>query len=267
MVVTDPDAAHAAGHGWFRHDPRGWFDRIVGDHAMLAGLAAAGRGGDAAIGLNGQLLHRVDVPLCCTGREVGRLVLLAAPEASPDLLKNRLAAIAAALAVLLAAAEHGAAQPLAGVLSGVAFRARVASELALAERSGDAFSVLHLTIACSDPYDGDEMTDPWAPAGVFGEALAGRLRKSDVVGLLRPDHLAVLFVATDRLGARIAARRIRELLPTLTPQPSCRAAALEEPRMYLRVFPGDGADAESLCEIQEQTSAATAQSGARMGSR
>ncbi len=263
-VVTDPDADGAAGSGWFRHDPQGWFDWMAGDRTTLAGLPSARNGGNAAAGLNDHLPHKVQVPLYCAGREVGRLILLAPVEASPDMLTNRLAALATALAVLLAAVENSAAKPLAGVLGRAAFRARVASELARSERSGDALSVLHVKVASSQQYKGDDIRGPWTQAAVLGEALAARLRKSDVVGLMGPDRLAVLLTATGGLGARIAARRILQLLRELTSRPSRSEAAGEEPLVCLRVFPGDGGDAEKLCEMQEWTSEAMAPSGARI---
>ena len=190
----------------------------------------------------------VRVSLHCEGTEVGCLALIAPRTVAPEQVKARLAAIPAALGVLLAAAEGTAAKPLSAVLNRQAFRARVIAELARAERGGEEFAVVHARISDAAGDESEATVNPWVEAARRGEALAGRLRRRDVVGLLGRDYLAVLLPATKRLGARIAARRVelilrRSDLDSETEQGSASGTV----DCCLRLFPHDGSDVDGLC--------------------
>ncbi|MFQ5805738.1 MAG: hypothetical protein ACE5I3_04730 [Phycisphaerae bacterium] len=236
---------------WFRHDPHGLLDRAAADPAAREAPLPAGRGGNGVECRAVALPREVRVPLCCAGRRLGWLVLLAPREADDGQVKSQLAGIDAVLAVLLAAVESGAPKPLSGVVTGAAFRARLNSEISRSERCGDELSVLHVRLANVQNCTSGEVTSPWASVVSVGEALATRLRTSDVVGLLAPDRLAVLLTGTGRLGARIAARRLEQLLRTSENDSSSGLNLnLAPPEFCLRTFPDDGGDVDSLCRVQ-----------------
>jgi GGDEF domain-containing protein len=189
---------------------------------------------------------------------VGWLILLAPQEISEEQVKDRITGIDAALAVLMMAVECSAAIPLSGVLSRQAFWARVASEISRSQRGGDEFTVLHVRIIGMEVCAGEELTSRWTRMARLGEALAARLRTSDVVGLTGADRLAVLFTATGRLGARIATRRIEQLLQV----PENESDGLLDlnsgvPEFCLRIFPHDARDIDSLRRVPRWRSETT----------
>jgi GGDEF domain-containing protein len=196
--------------------------------------------------------REVRVPLSCAGQDVGWLSLWAPPHVDEQHLQRQIEGIRAALAVLMAAAENAAARPLSGVLGRAAFRSRVVSELARSQRHEEEFSVLHVRLAGARPPKGNPASGPWVAAAALGETLVDHLRRSDVVGLLGSDRLAVLLTATGRLGARIAARRVAELVSGCTDNQGggsgFGSAALE---FCLRTFPDNAADVESLCRATD----------------
>jgi len=250
VLTADLDAACTTS-SWLRHDPHGLLERVASGDATLEALTPTGQSRNDAVSCAKALLREVQVPLRCAGRDVGRLILLAPQEASDEQLKDRITGIEAALAVLMAAVENSAAGPLSGVLSRAAFRDRVVSEVSRAERCGDQLSVLHVKVAAVCPYTNDDEVGPWARVGLLGEALGTRFRASDVVGLLAPDRLAILLAGTGRLGARIAARRIEQILRVPGNDLSRRLAFDSAPPEFcLRTFPDDGGDADSLCRVQ-----------------
>jgi len=255
-VVADADAAWPPS-SWFRHDPHGLLERVAGNDGVPESPTRAGRGRNGVLRCARGSLREVQVPLRCAGREVGRLILLAPHDASPEELKVQTSGIGVVLAVLMAAAENSAARPISGVLGHQAFRARVVSELSRSERCDDRLSVLHLRFAGVHGSNSEEVKGPWARVAALGEALASRLRASDVIGMLAPDHLAVLLTGTGRLGARIAARRIEQLLQ----MPDSDSGNGLNPRLgaaefCLRTYPDDGGDVDSLCRVQHWSSAA-----------
>lgn len=243
-LVADITAAGPERY-WFRHDPHGLLGEAALDRASPADPAQSEQNRDRGPVCTAALPYVVQVPPCCADQDAGRLILLAPPEASEETLKTRIAGISAALAVLMAAAENRVANPLSGILSRVALRTRIASELSRSQRCNDELCVLHMRVTYGHGDTRSEMTEPWRAVASLGETLAGRLRKSDVVGLLGPDHLAVLLTGTGRLGARIAARRIEQLLRK--PEDDRHGRLTAPPEFCLRVFPDDTSDADELC--------------------
>lgn len=249
-VVADLDETCLA-DPWFRHDPHGLIEQLTSDGATLEAPTAGGHDRNGAMSCAAGVVHQVRVPLSCAGRDVGWLILLAPQEVGEEPSRRRIAGIDAVLAVLMAVMEISAAKPLSSVLSREGFRARVVSEISWSERCGNELSVLHVIVPGLRERTGDEMTSPWASVALLGETLAPRLRRSDVVGLMGPDHLAVLLTATGRLGARIAARRIGQLLRMPEDDSSSRLdLSLVAPEFCLKTFPDDGGDADRLCCVQ-----------------
>ena len=256
-VVTELDATRAA-DAWLRHDPRGLLEGLISTDATLGASPNARHGQSGVTSCATGLWRPVQIPLRCGARNVGWLILLAPRELSEEQLKGRIAGIDAALAVLMMAVECSAAMQLSGVLSRQAFWARVASEISRSQRGDDEFSVLHVRITGMEVCAGEELTSRWTRIARLGEALAARLRTSDVVGLTGADRLAVLFTATGRLGARIATRRIEQLLQV----PENESDGLLDhnggvPELCLRTFPHDAADIDSLRRVQRWRSEMT----------
>jgi hypothetical protein len=246
-VVADIDVTQAAGY-WFRCDPQGLLNPATDDRTVPE---APTRGQNSVVQPADDLLRKIHVPLSCAGRSVGGLILLTPRNQRGEHVQTRIIGITTVLAVLLAALENSVAGPLSGMLGREAFRARVISELSRSQRSDDEFSVLHVRVASGGESSRDEMTNPWTRAARLGETLAMRLRKSDLVGLLAPDHLAVLLAGTGRLGARIAARRIEQLARTpRTDRPNRSSFGPVSPECCLKSFPGDGDDVDGLCRVE-----------------
>jgi len=243
-LVADITAA-GPGRYCFRHDPHGLLGEARLNRAGPADPSQPEQDRHGGPVCTAALPYVVQVPLCCADQDAGRLILLAPPEASEETLKARIAGIGAALAVLMAAAENRVANPLSGILSRAAFRARIASELSRSRRCDDELCVLHMRVTYGHGDTRGEMTEPWRGVALLGETLASRLRKSDVVSLLGSDHLAVLLTGTGRLGARIAARRIEQLLRK--PENDRHDRLIAPPEFCLRVFPDDTSDADELC--------------------
>jgi hypothetical protein len=265
-VVTRLDAACPARY-WFCHDPRGLLEQVASEDAVLGTSVVEARNKDGDRSRPKGPLRGVQVPLSCAGRDVGWLILLAPQEASDEEVKTRIAGIDALLAVLMAAAENSAANPLSGVLGREAFHARVASELARSERCGDQLSVLHVKVAVADGAASNEKTGPWAIVALLGEALASRLRASDVIAVMAPDHLAMLLTGAGRLGALIAARRIEQFLRMSGNDfPGMADLSCGSPEFCLRTFPDDGADVDSLCRVHRWSCGAAAPRAAAVSS-
>ncbi len=252
-LVAEFDVTSSGSHS-FHHDPHGLLARVTGDDATLEAQDAAGRGSNGVVRGAGRGLREVWVPLCCAGQSVGWLLLLAPQTVSDEQCQIRIAGINAVLGVLMAATESGAARSLSAVLSRAAFRVRLVSEISRSERCGDELSVLHLRVA-GMPRPTSENGGLWANVAALGEALAVRLRASDVVGLLAPDHVAVLLTGTGRLGGRIAARRIEQLLRMPENDSSSRRdLGVVSPGFCLKTFPEDARDVDSLCRVQRWSS-------------
>jgi hypothetical protein len=216
-----------------QYDPEGLFDR---DPTHCAGANAQDHTG----------LLMVRIPLRCAGHEVGRLVLLSPQRIDENPIHTRLAGITAALAVLLAANDRGSAKPPPALVGRGDFEASVAAEIARCERHSEPFSVIHVRLeASSESPDGPS---PWARVTKLGGTLLARLRRTDVIGLMAPHHMAVLLVRTGRLGARIAARRVADLLNEFE---DGQREPLHASCSVCRVmtFPDEAADVASLCEM------------------
>ncbi|MGE0081666.1 MAG: diguanylate cyclase [Thiohalomonadaceae bacterium] len=91
--------------------------------------------------------------------------------------------------------------PATGLGTRYAFAERLAGSLAGARRYGDPLSLLLLA---PDPVEG---LSPPAALVAMAKALAGRLRETDVAGVLDEQHLAVLLPHTDAAAAVDAAER------------------------------------------------------------
>ncbi len=243
-IVADLDFCGEARHR-FAHDPRGLLAELSefrepdDPEHECAGDDQQDPGGCATA------LH---IPLNCGGRTVGTLVFLPSPETRADQVTARTASLCAVLATLLAAEESNATRTSSGVLGREAFRRRLTSELSRSARSAEELAMLHVTLdpSAGDPADGE---NTWAHVAALGETLTDRLRRSDVIGVLGPGHLAVLLPGTSRLGARIAARRI-ELLVRM-PENLRRGSdeLFAAPECHLRIYPEDGGDVDTLCRL------------------
>ncbi len=82
------------------------------------------------------------------------------------------------------------------------------------------------------------------------DSLAGRLRTSDVVGLTAPDRLTILLTATGRVGARIASRRIEQLMLELIADAGSAELRSAAPQMSFLVFPQNAEQIESFCRVE-----------------
>lgn len=256
-VVAEPDAACATSF-WFRHDPHGLLERLTADGVARGVPESSEPYRTCDVSVADGALRQVDVRLCCAGRDAGRLVLLAPQEAVGEQVNDRIAGVGTLLALLMIAAENNISRPLSGLMGREAFRARVASELSRSERHTAELSVLHIRIGGVHGSANDDTTGPWTRIALIGEVLAPQLRKSDAVGLLGPDHLAVLLAGTGRLGARIAMRRIEQIVSTATSELSNGSTVSVPPsECLLRTFPDDGEDVDDFCRIQPRCTAAT----------
>jgi hypothetical protein len=165
-------------------------------------------------------------------------------------VRDRLAAITAALGVLLLALESNVVGSQASILGRDAFRANLAAQIARSDRQGEVFSVLHVRAAGLDRCVPDNDRNPWSRVAWLGEVLLARLRRTDLIGLMAPDQLAVLLAGTGRLGARIAARRIELLLSA----PEIRApyrSDQDSPELSwcVRTFPENAKSPSDLCDV------------------
>jgi hypothetical protein len=240
----------------FRYDPDGLLEQSAFDQRGADASPASSKGGPSANGSENRETRILTVPLCCGDREAGRLVLLAPRGVIEAEIRCQLAAIAAALAVLLLAVQRGFAGPPASILSRDAFRASLSERIVRSDRRGDTFSVLHVR---TPNLDGGEQS-PWLRAASLGELLLARLRRTDLIGLMAPDHLAVLLAGTGRLGARIAARRIELLLCTPESRALYRSGHDSAgPLWCVRTFPEDARSPAGLCDVdwREQQTAPT----------
>jgi hypothetical protein len=224
-LSLNADPTHPDSH-LFPYDPNGLFQTAFG-------------GGDDS-------LHAVKIPLDCDGRAVGRLILLAPAGEGERELTARMGGARAALALLMVAVESAATGSASSLLSGEAFCERVHSELSRAERTGAELSVLHVRLVPSPTVETDESCGPWTRAAWIGARLADKLRKGDVVGLPAPDCLLVLLAGTGRIGGRIAARRIEQILHSQRDAPDGDA----EVEVQVRSFPSDAKSAEDLLDTR-----------------
>lgn len=227
----------------YQHDPCNLLDSDLLERAMAGTIDA-----DAAI----------IVPLCLDGRTVGRLVLVSRDSIEPGALTARLTPLDTMIGMLLALATGSCGGD--SLLSYPMFRSRVASEIAREERSPGGFCLLHMRLGGASSEPGDRDGDA---AGV-GRTLGARLRKSDVVGRAGADRLAILLTGTSRLGARIAARRVREILL----QEGGDAGVDSLPSFVIRSFPEDGRSVSALLDVTDWSSDAvcgTALAGAGVG--
>jgi len=189
---------------------------------------------------------RVSIPLRCGSQETGFLILWPTSQTSETVLRALLSPIDTALATLLAASGI---QPDV-LLTAHAFRARLASEIARSKRHTEGFSVIHIRVACSPMQPRETNDAPVLHAAQVGQTISSRLRESDAIGLLAPDHLAILLTATPPLGARIAQRRIEQLLTTLDASDSSEATH-GAPAFCIKSFPGNGRDIDGLCQVND----------------
>ncbi len=231
-LAADLDAMADA--RWFTHDPEGVMD------------AAGGKD---------RTLRRFRIPITCGAEPIGSLLLLTMEDCRTESVTERISGLTALLGLLLAAAENSACHRMTNVLSRPAFRARVSSELSRARRCGQECSLLHARLIGREASGGDSKTGPWKAAAMIAESLAGRLRRSDVVGLTAPDRLTILLTATGRLGARIASRRIQQLTLELIEDAGSAELRLAAPQMSFLVFPQNADQIEDFCRVSTSVDA------------
>ncbi len=256
------DAAWASpGSWWVRYDPGSQLDGIIPETGSVSNNAIPRTNHfcEEVVGAN-QIpagMHTALIALECCGRTVGRLLLLASELADTDQIRLRIAPLDTVLATLVAAAT--AVNPLEGLLTRPAFRARVASEIARSERRSEEFCILHIRLCGATARRADVRGVQSSTTGAVAQALVARLRKSDVVGQMAPDHLAILLTATEPVGARIAQQRIKLLLPTLNHTSPVRNAASVPPEFYVKCFPADAVDVGGLCHVDDWASGSRSQ--------
>ena len=90
---------------------------------------------------------------------------------------------------------------------------------------------------------------------MIAESLAGRLRSSDVIGLTASDRLTILLTATGRVGARIASRRIEQLMLELIKDAGSAELRSAAPQMSFLVFPQNAEQIEDFCRVNTSVDA------------
>ena len=242
---------------WFSHDPHGVLEDPTNDPKTPAAHALQSFPLQLDIGRTRGRKDAVCVPIVCAGRNLGQLVLIPPEGVREEETRSQIIGIALVLGVLLAAMENSATRSMSNVLAHGVFRARVASELARVQRNDDELSVLHLKVAATNEFAPDGSTHPWAAAALLGEELAACLRKCDVVGIIGPNHLAVLLADTGQLGARIAARRIHQLTGSSEQGSSSMSdLGVVVDAWCLRSSPGAGRATEDYCDVWDWQSPA-----------
>lgn len=201
---------------WSAYDP----DGIIEDHAA----------------------PKVVMPLHSGRHYVGSLTLLAPADDGSKTIEERIAPLDAVLATVMAATMAEISM-VEGLLNGPAFRTRIDSELARAQRHKSELSILHIRLSRDVTTADCAPQRGWGRAMGIGKELVSRLRDSDSVGLIAPDHLAILFPATNRLGARIALKRVEQLLTDVDDTGSQEMAF----DLRIKSFPEDGSDTDELC--------------------
>ncbi len=187
-------------------------------------------------------LREVAIPLRSSRHCVGYLTLLAPTDDDTKTIEERIAPLDSVLATIMAATMAEISM-VEGLLNGPGFRTRVDSEIARAQRYQGELSILHIRFSPGERPSKRPTERGWGGTMAVGKAMAPRLRDSDSVGLIAPDHLAILFPATDRLGARIALKRVELLLADVdTTGPGEMAFDLG-----IKSFPEDGSDTDELC--------------------
>ena len=244
-IIVDWGAGRRPSY-WFRHDPH----ELLEPSAFDPRTAGTGPALASANGGTSVETRVFTAPLHCGKREVGWLVLLAAPDMDEETVRCRLAATTPALATLLLAVERDVIGAQASILGRDAFRASLPAQIARSERRGEVFSVLHVRAAGLDGCAHDNNRSPWSDVAGLGELLLARLRRTDLIGLMAPDRLAVLLAGTGRLGARIAARRI-ELLLSAPESGALHGSGPDSSRLLwcARTFPEDAKLPSELCDV------------------
>lgn len=232
-LAADLDAI--ADERWFTHDPKG--------------VMAAARGKD-------RTFRRIRIPITCGVEPIGSLLLLTMEDAHRESITERISGLTALLGILLGAAENSARHRMTDVLSRPAFRTRVLSEMSRARRSEQEFSLLHARLTGREAGGGDSKTSSWRAAAMIAESLAGRLRSSDVIGLTAPGRLTILLTATGRVGARIASRRIEQLMLELIEEAGSAELRSAAPQMSFLVFPPNAEQIEDFCRVETSVDAA-----------
>lgn len=223
-VLRSDSPSVRVGETWSLYDPEGLFETCPED--------------------------AVHQPLRFGGQCLGYLTLLGSAEAGREKIEETIKPLDTVLATIMAAAM-AEIDAVGRLLTGPAFRARVGSEIARAQRYKSELSVLHLRLPGSSQPAGTDVSGGWSHARHIAEAIVSRLRESDVVGLISPNHLAMLLPGTGRLGAKIAQRRIEQLLPTIAKLDSVNA----ECSSCIKSFPTDGSNSNDLCTDDVPTDA------------
>ncbi|MCP4246355.1 MAG: hypothetical protein GY778_04830 [bacterium] len=182
------------------------------------------------------------IPLRCGVNHVGTLMLWNCEETTDAKIRSDLETIDTVLATLLAASSGTCAA--GGLLSGPAFRARVAAEMKRAKRVPQEFSVVHVRLGPSGRAESDSLGMESTTARA-GEAILEKLRETDAVALPAPDRLAVLLTETSLLGAKIAGGRLARFLEVFDP-------FLTGPTFAIKSYPSQSTDLDELCRVPDQ---------------
>ncbi|MCG8400250.1 MAG: hypothetical protein MJA84_01495, partial [Firmicutes bacterium] len=193
------------------------------------------------------------VSLDCFGENQGQLILLA-PQNQADWIVAETGPQVTMLALLVKTARLN--QTAGDTVSAAhdRFQSQVSQEVERSRRTQLSFSVVHLWVE----HDPDAI--PATPDSIesflaqFVDRLRERLRPTDQVGRLAPNHLAILLHAAGSTGGLIAARRIQQLINQDWGAECSRPA----PQLcfVVRSYPQDGTDAAVLCDVELARSAA-----------
>ena len=187
----------------------------------------------------------IRIALTCDVQRVGTLILWAPNGAKQEEIKALVEPFDTALAVLMSAANGIVLAD--GLYSQMGFCNRVRSEIARARRLSEEFCVLHIRLSFGLGRDADKASFPWATADDVGRILHPRLRQSDAIGLMAPDRLAILLTTTSTLGARIAQRRIENVLSSLARQPAATGMRATGFEYCIECLSNEANDVDSLC--------------------
>ncbi len=248
-LAADLDAV--VDEGWFTHDPDGVMGAAGGERQE-----SSPRFRQEPTGAADRTFRRIRIPITCGADPIGGLLLLTTKGCRRESITERISGLTALLGLLLAAAENSACHRMTNVFSRPAFRARVSSELSRARRCEQEFSLLHARLAGPKATGRDSKSGRWSAAAAIAESLAGRLRSSDVVGLTAPDRLTILLAATGRVGARIASRRIEQLMLELIEDAGSAELRSAAPQMSFLVFPQNAEQIEDFCRVKAGVDAA-----------
>jgi|GEM_PF-2919542 len=156
----------------------------------------------------------VMIPLLVDSLEIGQLNMWFGHDRGVEGVRKRVQPLDTLIALMLTGLRYRSCSN--GLLDDWRFRERVETEKNRADRFGEGFSIVHLDLSLESISKADVIASGWNDAQRIGDSLLAKLRACDAVGLLGPEHLAVLLANCSPLCASIAERRITEVLGEMT---------------------------------------------------